>query len=146
MVLGFSALVFLAFQVSGLTYYSDQDTYQVIAHFQNIGDLKKKAPVRMAGVKVGSVRSISLDPKSYFAKVTVDIEKQYTQIPIDSSLSILTEGLLGSNYLSLEAGGEVEYLHNGDMIEDTSSALILEHLIGKFLVNSAESKADDKEQ
>ena len=144
---GLISLAVLAIQVSGLSSYVKEDEhYMLVAHFDNIGDLKPRAPVSIAGVTIGRVKNISLDPESYRAKVTLDIRKSSMALPIDTSAYIFTEGLLGSNYISLVPGFGVgdALLKSGDMIETTYSALILEDLIGKLLFklsNGAEAEA-----
>ena len=133
MLLGMLALVFLALRVSGLTSFNHAGYYVVTTEFDNIGALKVRAPVRIAGVRIGQVGDIVLDPNTFRAKVILDIDNSADQIPIDSSASILTEGLLGSNFISLTPGFETAALKNGSTIQTTHSALILENLIGQFL-------------
>lgn len=132
---GLLALVVLAFKISGLTSYVGNQGYVLTAEFDNIGDLKPRAPVSIAGVKVGQVQSIELDPETFRAKVSLFIRNTTQKLPIDTSAHIFTEGLLGSNYISLAVGFGVgdEVLKAGDSIETTYSALILEDLIGKVL-------------
>lgn len=129
------ALAFLALRVSGLVYDTGGAGYNVSAAFDNIGDLKIRAPVSIAGVRVGRVTTIKLDPQSFQAIVTMHFMHSQSMIPTDSSASIFTEGLLGSNYVSLSPGVENTYLHEGSEIMSTHSALILENLIGQFLFN-----------
>jgi len=129
------ALVFLAFKVSGLTSISSQHGYTVTASFNNIGGLKIRAPVRISGVAVGQVTNISLDPITFNAVATMDIDDTQRQIPADTSASIFTEGLLGANYVNLTPGYQTKYLVNGGEIKSTKSALILENLIGQLLFN-----------
>ena len=131
--LGFAALFFLITQTtsSGLV---AGDFYEVTARFQNVGSLKPRAPVSMAGVTIGRVASIEFDPERLDAVVTLDIDATYNQIPDDSDASVLTAGLLGTQYIGLQAGGSDLYLENGSEIEFTQSAIVLENLIGKFLV------------
>ncbi len=133
MLLGILALMFLAIKVSGLTHVWNDNGYQVTADFQNIGSLKAGAPVSVAGVKIGYIKSIQLNSNSYQAKVNLFIYNQYKDIPADSSASILTQGLLGSNYISLSPGYSEKMLHNGSVIANTHPALILENLIGQFM-------------
>ncbi len=142
MIAGIVGLVILAFQVSGLTLIGNGDYYVVNAEFDNIGSLKVRAPVSVGGVTVGRITDISLDPTSFRAKVTMQIKDKFNRFPIDTSASILTEGLLGSNYISLTPGFEKKTLRQGDAIETTHSALILENLIGQLLFNM---KGDKKE-
>ena len=133
MLLGIVALVVLAFQVSGLTRWHKGQHYVVSAVFDNIGSLKPRSPVRIAGVKVGEVGSITLDSHTFRAKVTLLLDDSANNIPVDSSAKILTEGLLGSNYISLNPGFEEQFLQVGSQIETTHPALILENMIGQLL-------------
>lgn len=141
--LGIVAIAFLSFRVAGggvLT--GSQPTYTVYASFSDVGGLKIKAPVRTAGVVVGRVENIQLDPKTYWAKVTLKIDKKYV-FSSDVSAQILTSGLLGDQYIGLQQGGDETNLAEGDTITLTSSALVLEQLIGKFMSNFAESNAKE---
>lgn len=140
----FLALLVLAFKVSGLTNLSRQDYYPIYAEFDNIGGLKERAPVSLAGVKVGKVEAIRLDPETFKAKVTLYIDKQVRNIPVDTSASILTQGILGSNYISLEPGFMQENLAPGATLGTTHSALILENLIGQLLFNVKDKEKDKK--
>ncbi len=135
-LLGMSALFFLATQTTGGARFSASDTYEVEARFENVGSLKSKAPVAMSGVTIGRVISVTFEPDSLEAKVVFVIDSQYDRIPDDSDASILTAGLLGSQYIGLQAGGSDLYLEDGSEILFTQSAIVLENLIGKFLVNS----------
>jgi phospholipid/cholesterol/gamma-HCH transport system substrate-binding protein len=142
--LGVAAVFVLTFRVASLDTVGNGDAvYRVSGLFQNIGGLKSGAAVSMAGVKIGRVRDIAIDPKSFEARVTMDISKQYDKIPEDSSAKILTSGLLGEQYIGLEPGGMDDYLKDGSEITLTQSALVLENLIGQFLANQGDSK-DDK--
>ncbi|GAA0833777.1 MULTISPECIES: outer membrane lipid asymmetry maintenance protein MlaD [Marinomonas] len=134
-VLGLAAFVYLAVQVSGLGFASKKDTYQVVARFDDIGGLSDRAKVTIAGVTVGSVDSITYDKNLYMAKVTMNIESDVHNIPDDSSIAILTSGLLGEKYLGISIGADDKMLKNGDEIHDTQSALVLENLISQFLFN-----------
>ncbi|MGH8378518.1 MAG: outer membrane lipid asymmetry maintenance protein MlaD [Gammaproteobacteria bacterium] len=138
-ILGFSALFFLATQTTNIGSYGDTGGYNVTASFTNVGGLKVRAPVTMAGVAVGSVTAISLDPQTFNAVVTLRISGKYNKIPDDSSASILTSGLLGEQYVGLTLGGSETFLKNGSKIQFTQSAIILENLIGQFLFNKASS-------
>lgn len=133
MLAGILALLVLALKVSGLSNTIGLNGYEVTASFDNIGSLKVRAPVTMAGVRVGQVTHISLDDETFKAVVTMRIDKSKNTIPADSSASIFTEGLLGSNYISLTPGFDSTYLKEGTEIESTHPALILENLIGQFL-------------
>ncbi|KQT09477.1 outer membrane lipid asymmetry maintenance protein MlaD [Ramlibacter sp. Leaf400] len=135
-LLGAAALLFLALQSANLLSLSFQSTYKVTAKFDNIGGLKPQAAVRSAGVVVGRVESISFDDKSFQARVTLALETRY-QFPKDSSLKILTSGLLGEQYIGVEAGADDKLLAAGDTITTTQSAVVLENLIGQFLYNKA---------
>lgn len=143
---GLIALGMLAFRVGNLTLADVTDGYQVKARFDNIGGLKVKSPVTMAGVRIGRVSGITFDEQRYQAVVTMDIGGQYNRIPTDTSAAILTSGLLGEQYIGLEPGGAEEYLKSGDTLELTQSAVVLEKLIGQFLFNKAsETPAADNQ-
>jgi phospholipid/cholesterol/gamma-HCH transport system substrate-binding protein len=135
-LIGGAAILFLALQSANLLSLSFQPTYKVAAKFDNIGGLKRQAAVKSAGVVVGRVESISFDVKSYQALVTLAMENRYT-FPKDSSLKILTSGLLGEQYIGVEAGADEKNLAAGDTITTTQSAVVLENLIGQFLYNKA---------
>lgn len=135
-LLGILALTFLALKAANLASFGQRDGYVLQARFDNIGGLKVRAPVRSAGVVVGRVKSIKLDPKTYQGLVTMEIERGL-QFPRDSSAKIQTSGLLGDQYIGLEAGGEDKNLEPGDTITQTQSAVVLENLIGQFLFNKA---------
>lgn len=135
-LMGAVAILFLALQSANLLSLSFQKTYQVSAKFDNIGGLKPKAAVRSAGVVVGRVDKIVFDDKSFQARVTLALESRYA-LPKDSSLKILTSGLLGEQYLGLEAGADEKLLVAGDVISATQSAVVLENLISQFLYSKA---------
>jgi phospholipid/cholesterol/gamma-HCH transport system substrate-binding protein len=135
-LLGAAALLFLALQSANLLTLSFQPTYRVVGKFDNIGGLKRQAAVKSAGVVVGRVESIVFDDKSYQAQVTLALENQY-KFPKDSSLKILTSGLLGEQYIGVEAGADEKNWAPGDTISTTQSAVVLENLIGQFLYNKA---------
>ena len=139
----FAALVFLALQSANLLSLSWQPTYRITARFDNIGGLKPKAAVKSAGVVVGRVASVSFDDDLYRASVAVDMDARY-KFPRDSSLKILTSGLLGEQYIGIEPGASDENLAEGSQLNDTQSAVVLENLIGQFLYNSAASGGSDK--
>ena len=135
-LIGAAALVFLALQAANLLTLSFQPTYRLVAKFDNIGGLKPRAAVKSAGVVVGRVEGIAFDDNSFQARVTLAMESQY-QFPKDSSLKILTSGLLGEQYIGIEAGAGDKVLAAGDTITSTQSAVVLENLIGQFLYNKA---------
>jgi phospholipid/cholesterol/gamma-HCH transport system substrate-binding protein len=135
-VLGFAALFFLTTQTTGSENLAGKDTYTVTARFENVGNLKSRAPVSMSGVTIGRVRSVAFDPDQLNAVVTFAIDRRYDQIPDDSDASILTAGLLGSQYLGLQAGGSDTYLEQGSEIQFTQSAVVIENLISKYLFNT----------
>jgi phospholipid/cholesterol/gamma-HCH transport system substrate-binding protein len=135
-VLGFAALFFLTTQTTGSENFTGKDTYAVTARFENVGNLKSRAPVSMSGVTIGRVRSVAFDPDQLNAVVTFAIDSRYDQIPDDSDASILTAGLLGSQYLGLQAGGSDTYLEAGSEIQFTQSAVVIENLISKYLFNT----------
>ena len=137
-IAGVVALLFLSLKVSNLNSVTVTDPYQVSARFDNIGSLKIRAPVTMAGVKIGRVNDIRLDSVSYQAEVVMDISGEYKQLPVDSSASINTQGLLGEQFVSLEPGGQQEYLANGGHIQLTQSAVVLENLIGELLFSNSQ--------
>ncbi|MES3002679.1 MAG: outer membrane lipid asymmetry maintenance protein MlaD [Pseudomonadota bacterium] len=140
-LVGAVAILFLALQSANLLTLSFQPTYRVIAKFDNIGGLKRQAAVKSAGVVVGRVESISFDDKSFQAQVALAMENRYT-FPKDSSLKILTSGLLGEQYIGVEAGADTKNLAAGDTITTTQSAVVLENLIGQFLYNKAADGAN----
>jgi len=133
-IAGAFALMVLAFRVSGIFHIiPKKNTYELKAEFDNIGDLKVRAPVSIAGVRIGQVKSINLDHKNFRALVTFTITSRERDLPVDTSASILTQGLLGANYISLSPGFSEQYLKNHDMIQMTRSAIILENLIGQLI-------------
>lgn len=134
-MLGLGALFFLTTQTTGRNDFASADTYVVEARFDNVGSLKKRAPVAMSGVTIGRVTNIEFDGVALEAVVTLVIDSQFAEIPEDSDASVLTAGLLGSQYIGLQAGGSEIYLEDGSEISFTQSAIVLENLIGKFLVN-----------
>lgn len=142
-LLGMGALFFLTTKSTGGDDFSASDTYQVSARFGNVGSLRARAPVSMSGVTIGRVTRIEFDPQSLEAVVTMVIDSRYDQIPEDSDASVLTAGLLGSQYVGLQAGGSDLFLEDGSEIYVTQSAIVLENLIGKFLVRSGSD--DDSE-
>jgi phospholipid/cholesterol/gamma-HCH transport system substrate-binding protein len=131
--IGLGALFFLALNVSNFSQFQATESYKVTARFENIGGLKPRSTVSMGGVKVGQVNAIALDPETFEAIVTLEIDSRYKVFPKDSSASILTSGLLGEQFIGLEAGGEEEFLNDGDEIRLTEPALSLEKVIGQFI-------------
>jgi phospholipid/cholesterol/gamma-HCH transport system substrate-binding protein len=135
-MLGGAAILFLALQAANLLSLSFQSTYRVEARFDNIGGLKPKSAVRSGGVVIGRVEAITFDDKTFQARVTLALENRY-KFPKDSSLKILTSGLLGDQYIGIEAGAEENILKDGDVVTATQSAVVLENLIGQFIYNKS---------
>ena len=135
-LIGAAALVFLALQSANLLSLNFQSNYSVVAKFDNIGGLKPKAAVKSAGVVVGRIESITFDDKSYQARVTFALQDRF-KFPKDSSVKILTSGLLGEQYVGIEAGADEANLVAGDTISSTQSAVVLENLISQFLYSKA---------
>ena len=143
-VLGFAAFVFSALQAANLGNLNvNAHTYTVTARFDNIGGLEPRASVKSAGVVVGRVKSVTFDQETFQAKVEISVDSRYL-FPVDSSLKILTSGLLGEQYIGISAGGEDENWKDGSVAERTQSAVVLENLIGQFLYQSAEKGGLDK--
>jgi phospholipid/cholesterol/gamma-HCH transport system substrate-binding protein len=142
-LLGAAAILFLALKSANLLTLNFQSNYTVSGRFDNIGGLKRQAAVKSAGVVVGRVESVTFDDKTFQATVTMNIESRY-QFPKDSSLKILTSGLLGEQYIGIEAGSEADNLTNGDRIQATQSAVVLENLISQFLYNKAAEPTPEK--
>jgi phospholipid/cholesterol/gamma-HCH transport system substrate-binding protein len=143
-LLGLASLLFLALKAGNMSTLSFGKTYSVTGKFDNIGGLKPQAPVKSAGVVVGRVGDIKFDDKTYQALVTLDLESGY-KFPKDSSLKILTAGLLGEQYIGIVAGGDTNNLANGDRISSTSSATVLEDLINQFIYSkAAEGKKEEE--
>jgi phospholipid/cholesterol/gamma-HCH transport system substrate-binding protein len=147
-LLGFAALGYLTTQLpgSGVQLGAGAASYHVTARFDNVGDLKVGAPVTMAGVRVGRVERVGIDPAEFKAVVTLAIDKQYRQIPDDSDASIQTAGLLGAKYVGLGSGGSGTYLAEGGQIQFTQSALVLENLVNKMFASFAGKKDGDAKQ
>jgi phospholipid/cholesterol/gamma-HCH transport system substrate-binding protein len=143
-LIGAVAILFLALQSANLLTLNFQSTYVVTAKFDNVGGLKPKAAVRSAGVVVGRVEKIVFDDKSFQARVVLAMEKRYT-FPKDSSLKILTSGLLGEQYLGIEAGADEQILASGDSISSTQSAVVLESLISQLLYSKAADAVGPKQ-
>ena len=142
-LLGLAALLFLALKAGNMSTLSFGQTYAVTGKFDNIGGLKPQAPVKSAGVVVGRVGDIKFDDKTYQALVTLELESGY-KFPKDSSLKILTAGLLGEQYIGIVAGGDEKNLANGDRIMSTQSAAVLEDLINQFIYSKAAEGKDSK--
>lgn len=140
---GFAALLFLALKVGNLATFSTDQTYQVHAKFANIGGLKVRGPVKSAGVVVGRVADIRFDNESYEAVATLTLNANF-KFPRDTAAKILTSGLLGEQYVGLEAGGDGNMLKGGDRLRITQSAVILENLISQFLFSKAAEGGDAK--
>ncbi len=138
-----AAFFMLAMSVSNMSSYGNADSYQLKAHFDNIGGLKVRSPVAAGGVRIGRVTEIQYNSESYEAVVSMSIEQQYNRFPVDTAASILTSGLLGEQFVGFEPGAEEEFLKNGDSIDLTQSALVLEQIIGQFLYGMADN--DDEE-
>lgn len=134
-LLGLAALFFLTTQTTGSNDISTSDAYEVTARFENVGSLKDRAPVAMSGVTIGRVTSVEFDPQGLEAVVTFVIDERFNEIPDDSDASILTAGLLGSQYIGLQPGGSDLYLEEGSEIQFTQSAIVIENLISKYLFN-----------
>jgi phospholipid/cholesterol/gamma-HCH transport system substrate-binding protein len=144
-VAGIGGLLFLALKVGNLASFSTSQAYMVHAKFANIGGLKARAPVKSAGVVVGRVADIRFDNESYEAIVTINVDASY-QFPRDTTAKILTSGILGEQYVGLEAGGDGVMLKHGDRLRLTQSAVVLENLISQFLFNkAAEGKPEPKD-
>jgi phospholipid/cholesterol/gamma-HCH transport system substrate-binding protein len=139
-LLGFAALFFLVTQINNRGFTLNDQSYGLTARFTNVGGLKVGSPVAMGGVTVGHVESIDFDSSDYKAVVRLKVEQKYSKIPNDSDIQILTAGLLGGQYLGINPGGSETYFKNGDQIELTQSAIVLENLISKFLFDKAGQK------
>lgn len=133
LLLGIAALVWLAVRATDFGQDIGENTYTVSARFGNIGDLRPRAPVKIGGVTIGLVESISLDPVSFEAVVNMEIDARFEEIPNDTGASVLTSGILGDRYIGLEPGGSPDVLQDGDELFITQSALVLEQLVGKYL-------------
>ena len=140
-VAGIMALMMLALKVGNFGAYSPKDVYVVSAHFDNIGGLKEQAPVRSSGVVVGRVSGIRFDTKKFDAEVTITMDGKF-KFPSDTTAAILTSGILGENYVGLEAGGGNDNLKQGDEIKLTQSAVVLEKIISQFLYSKAQEAPD----
>ncbi|MDQ7091216.1 MAG: outer membrane lipid asymmetry maintenance protein MlaD [Methylococcales bacterium] len=140
---GIAALFFMAMQISNLSSFTEEESYTILAAFENSGGLKVKSPVVVGGVRIGRVIAITLDQKKFQSVVTMKIEAQYNQLPEDTSASIFTAGLLGEQYVSLEPGGMDDVLVDKSVIDITQPAIVLEEIIGQFLFKVSESDSQD---
>lgn len=143
MLAGIVAMFMLALKVSGLSQYSTHDAFRVAAVFDNVGDLKVRAPITIAGVRVGEVDGISIDPKTFKATVSMLIDNKQTNLPSDSSAKILTAGIIGANYIEIIPGYAEDNLKNGAIINDTQPAIILENLISQLVYSLKGDKPED---
>ena len=137
-----AAFFMLAMKVSNMSSYGSEDSYELMARFDNIGGLKVRSPVAAGGVRIGRVTEIQYNSDNYEAEVTMTIEAQYNRFPLDTAASVYTSGLLGEQFIGFEPGAEEDYLKNGDVIDLTQSAIVLEQIIGQFLY----SKSDDEDK
>jgi len=142
-VMGMGAILFLALKVGNLASFSAAESYQIEARFANIGGLKVRAPIKSAGVVVGRVSGISFDNESYEALVVFNVDARF-KFPKDTSAKILTSGLLGEQYIGLEAGGDEKVLKSGDRLRLTQSAVVLENLISQFMFSKAQEGKESK--
>jgi phospholipid/cholesterol/gamma-HCH transport system substrate-binding protein len=141
LLMGVAALLWLATEATDYGMQVGEETYIVSARFSNVADLKERAPVKIGGVSVGLVDSISLDPVMFDAIVKMRIDERFAEIPTDTSASILTSGVLGDRYVGLEPGGAMEALTDGDEIFVTQSAVVLETMISKYLFNTSKEES-----
>ncbi len=140
-LLGFAALAYLATQTTSIANYREGDSYTLQARFSNIGQLKLRAPIKIAGVRIGSVKSIALDETTLEAVVQLSIDTRFAALPDDSAAAIFTSGLLGDQYVGIQPGGSPDPFKDGDEVVLTQSSMQLEDLIGKFLVGGDPAKA-----
>ena len=136
LMLGIAALIWLATEATNYGQDIGDEAYFISARFSNVAELKNRAPVKIGGVTVGLVESITLDPVTFDAVVQMRINQQFNEIPADTSAAILTSGVLGDRYVGLEPGGDLDVLEDGDELFITQSAVVLEQLVSKFLFNS----------
>lgn len=145
LMLGVAALIWLATKATNYGQEIGADAYFVSARFTNVADLKDRAPVKIGGVMVGKIESIELDPVTFEAVVSMRIDRRFSDIPTDTSASILTSGVLGDRYVGLEPGGSFEVLQDGDELFITQSAVVLEQLVSKYLFNTGEAQQENGE-
>jgi phospholipid/cholesterol/gamma-HCH transport system substrate-binding protein len=143
-VIGLGALLFLSLKVANLASFSAAESYQIKAKFDNIGGLKIRAAVKVAGVVIGRVSDVRFENETFEAVVSFSVDKRF-QFPRDTSAKILTSGLLGEQYIGLSAGGDTVNLKDGDTLKLTQSAVVLENLISQFLYSKAADSKDSKE-
>ena len=144
-VLGLAALLWLATEATNFGRDIGEDGYRVTANFDDVAELRKQAPVKIGGVTVGLVEDIQLDPVTFQAELTLRIDHRFSDIPTDTSASILTAGILGNRYVGLEPGGSPDALQDGDSLFLTQSAVVLENLISKFLFNADNNSSDSSQ-
>ena len=144
--IGLASLLMLSMKVSNLSSLASDNGYVIKAHFLNIGGLKVRSPVKMAGVVIGRVTRIYIDNKTYDAVAEMSINEDFDNIPVDTSANIYTAGLLGEQYISLTPGGDETFLKAGDQIKITSDAVVLERIIGQFLYNKASEGVENKQK
>ncbi len=142
LLMGIAALLWLATEATDYGMQLGDETFTVTARFSNVADLKERAPVKIGGVTVGLVETVSLDPVLFDAIVTMKIDRRFSEIPNDSGASILTSGVLGDRYVGLDPGGSFEFLADGDEIFVTQPAVVLETLISKYLFNSDKGESE----
>ncbi len=133
-----AAFFMLAMNVSNMSSYGGGESYELTARFDNVGGLKVRSPVAAGGVRIGRVTEIQYNSENYEAVVSMSIEEQYDKFPVDTAASILTSGLLGEQFVGFEPGAEEDFLKDGDIIDLTQSALVLEQIIGQFLYGMAD--------
>jgi phospholipid/cholesterol/gamma-HCH transport system substrate-binding protein len=146
LLLGIAALIWLATKATNYGQEIGKDAYVISARFSNVADLKDRAPVKIGGVMVGKVDAIELDPMTFEALVTMRIDRQFSEIPTDTSASILTSGVLGDRYIGLEPGGSFEFLQEGDELFITQSAVVLDQLVSKYLFNTQKSTDNGEDE
>jgi phospholipid/cholesterol/gamma-HCH transport system substrate-binding protein len=142
LLLGIAAMVWLATTATNFGQDIGKETYSITARFQNVADLRDRAPVKIGGVTVGMVESIALDPVSFEAVVTMNIATRFDEIPSDTGASVLTSGVLGDRYIGLEPGGAPDMLQDGDELFITQSAFVLEQVVGKFIFNAGKGSEE----
>lgn len=138
-----AAFLMLAMRVSNMSSYGGGESYELKAHFDNIGGLKVRSPVSAAGVTIGRVSAIEYSSNTYEAIVSLSIDAQYNRFPSDTAASVLTSGLLGEQYIGFDPGAEEDYLQAGDVIDLTQSAIVLEQIIGQFLYSQSDDKKEE---